>query len=526
MANYTEKGYDPSTHGYWKGTIDGQKNFGWPKNYYYADTIRSVFIAFGNYFNDFKIVRRNQYGEPEKVIIIPIKYGPREKSHDFRTEEESGDKYYISLPNITYKLSGLQFAENRATGLYEQRAFYNDPLSEAGIEGDLQEQFWSDIQPVPYDLTIDMEINLEKMDDATQFFEQFAVRFKPAAFLNIKEFWFFNKRRSVKMKLNSPGLQIDNDAMGEEDRRTIKLTASFTVECFLYNPIKSAPIIERIDTYLSSERTDMVWHQSLFGNKNGSLDKDYDFSKIYNTRVCNALVLKEGYPKTEFDKDSASYITTYEYENSENLTTYDSKSKLLSKVVTRWIPQEHREFIPSKVYDKTIDKIVYSAIQFPPTIGDPILVPNQDMQYYQLTDKKYNDLPVVKLCNVYEWNGNTYSGKPIMELDEEKSKETGIPSYKTISYGPMDGDWYTEKEYILPASGYDSNNDSTIEFDFKTLYDRDGNAYSAYYSHYSEEGIYSVSAEPYLEGKVDYQFSAHENELIFSGSKFDVKKSL
>ena len=473
MANYTEKGYDPSTHGYWKGTIDGQKNFGWPKNYYYADTIRSVFIAFGNYFNDFKIVRRNQYGEPEKVIIIPIKYGPREKSHDFRTEEESGDKYYISLPNITYKLSGLQFAENRATGLYEQRAFYNDPLSEAGIEGDLQEQFWSDIQPVPYDLTIDMEINLEKMDDATQFFEQFAVRFKPAAFLNIKEFWFFNKRRSVKMKLNSPGLQIDNDAMGEEDRRTIKLTASFTVECFLYNPIKSAPIIERIDTYLSSERTDMVWHQSLFGNKNGSLDKDYNFSEIYNSTVTNTWVLADT-PISNYET-AVSAETFYNYVKSEDLTTYTPDTKIVTYRHSHWIPSGEPEYYPEWIYIEDGDdtKRVYSAIK-------------HECEWY---------------------------------VDKEIAFYPGLGGYATDD----------ALHPVISADGakiHGALKDPTVEFGVKTLYDRDGNAYSAYYSHYSEEGIYSVSAEPYLEGKVDYQFSAHENELIFSGSKFDVKKGL
>ena len=32
MANYTQEGYDPSLHGYWKGTADGAPNFGYPQN--------------------------------------------------------------------------------------------------------------------------------------------------------------------------------------------------------------------------------------------------------------------------------------------------------------------------------------------------------------------------------------------------------------------------------------------------------------------------------------------------------------
>lgn len=37
MANYKQPGYDPSKNGYWKGTVDGAPNFGYPKNYFYAD---------------------------------------------------------------------------------------------------------------------------------------------------------------------------------------------------------------------------------------------------------------------------------------------------------------------------------------------------------------------------------------------------------------------------------------------------------------------------------------------------------
>ena len=140
MANYKQKDYDPSVNGYWRGTIDNAPNYGYPNNYYFADTMRALFIGFGNFFNDLSVVRFNKNGEPVKTINVPIKFGPRMKSHDFRTEEESGKKYYISLPNLTYRLDSMQFATERAKGIYEQRAFYETDLENAGIRGAMQEQ--------------------------------------------------------------------------------------------------------------------------------------------------------------------------------------------------------------------------------------------------------------------------------------------------------------------------------------------------------------------------------------------------
>ena len=50
----------------------------------------------GNFFNDMYVGRRNENQEVEKWINVPIKYGPRQKSHDFRTEQETGEPSYIS----------------------------------------------------------------------------------------------------------------------------------------------------------------------------------------------------------------------------------------------------------------------------------------------------------------------------------------------------------------------------------------------------------------------------------------------
>lgn len=483
MANYTENGYDPSLHGYWRGTIDGASNYGYPRNYYYADTIRSVFIAFTEFFNDVHVIRYNEKWEPVKTIQVPIKYGPRQKSHDFRVENESDEKYYISLPNFVYKLENISFDANRASGIYEQRAFYNDELSNAGFTEDMMEQYWSDVQPVPYNINVQLILNCEKMTDLNQVLEQILAKFKPAAFMNLKEFWWFNKRRSIKVKLDTEGVQIDNDAMGEEDRRIITATFSFTVECMLYNPIHSANIIEKINTYLTTEKSNLLWHDCVFGNKNGSLDYKYDFSKIYNTGVMHAWILKEGFPKTTYYKDTSAYVTNYEYETTEDLATYDSTTRFIKSSSAIWCSSAHPILVFGDLYvdgddaTSTAPRIEKHTVQHPATSGDHLV---------------YWDSNI----NMYHWDG------------------------KSMVTSALPGEWFTSAEYYYPGSGFKKLNDPTVTFGNKTLFNNYDEPYTAHYSEYNEEGTYSETSADYVSGKVDYQYSAWDGAVIFSGGKY------
>ena len=493
MANYTQKDYDPSTHGYWRGTADGAANFGYPANYFYADTMRSIFIGFENFFNDLHVIRYNKLGEPVKTIQVPIKFGPRNKSHDFRTEQESGNKYYISLPNLAYRLDSMEFATERARGIYETRAFYNQDLANAGLIGEQQERFWSDVQPVPYNINVSMEANCEKMTDAEQIVEQIAVRFQPAAFFDVKEFWFFNKRRSIKMKLASLNWDIQSDSMGEEEWRRIKVSFTFNIEMFLYKPIKDAQIIEKINTYLTLNKGDYIYHGVTFGNKDGSMTTPYDFSKIYQTKVGHVYVLN-GNPvtTTEYDKEGRpiKYITVYNYRETDELTTYDKDAKLLSKVTTEWIPSGTSAEGPNAIHER-------------PIYATEKCVIGVNSEGIEISAKK----------------GDLIGYEPLY-LNEK---------YKYSGYNPAvigniyTNEWMTTKEYIS-LSGFGNNNDQTIAFDNKILVDQYNNPYSAYYSTYNEEGKYTSNSADYKTGEYDYLYKTEKVgtklKTEFEGGKY------
>lgn len=331
MANWTEKDYDPSQHNWHKGVIDGAPNEGYPKNYFFADTLRSVIIGFGNFFNNLFVIRYDEKGEPIKKIQVPIKFGPRMKSHDFRVEKETGKMYYIQLPNITYRIDSVNFAPERYAGGGENRGFYSNYFEKNGVDYILANKFWSDIQPVPVNINITMEAKVEHISDANQILEQVIVRFAPDAYFDLKEFWFLNLRRSIKMKCENTGIEMNQD-FGEEEKREITVSFSFLVEAFLYKPIQDAYMIDQIITHCGTPTDEETFDQTLMGNygKDNPFKDRYDFAYQFGTKIGRVSALKEDYPIYSFEKGN-SYVK-YEYEELEDITNYPGGSKLIKSI--------------------------------------------------------------------------------------------------------------------------------------------------------------------------------------------------
>ena len=351
MSNWTQPGYDPSQHGWRKGVIEGAPYEGWSQNYFFADTLRSIDIAFGLMIHGISVFHTNKEGEPVKQIEVPIKIGPRQKAFDFRVDQKTGKKYYIPLPNITYRRTAMEWDGERAQGRFETRTFYKEyepAFNEAGITDYVMiNKFWSDIQPIPYKLTYEVVIKAEYQDDLDQLNEQLARLFQPDYNLNVKEFWFAPKiRRCIKVTLTGQSYDYATEFQ-EQEKRELTCTMTFNVDAWLYKPIKHGYIIDQIITTLRTVGTaDHEWQQKTWGNYDGSLDHRYKFSDMFGTKIgyASALIPESTIPK--FNPATQSYLTKYEYEQLEELTNYPVGAKQL--------------YLTSAVYDKDYAK--YAAI--------------------------------------------------------------------------------------------------------------------------------------------------------------------
>lgn len=340
MSNWTEKDYDPSEHKMKKAWLedDPTGNGGYPSNYFFADTLRSLIIGFGQYFNDLYVVHYDEFGNPVKKIQVPIKFGPRSKAFDFRKEQESGDKYYIPLPNITYRIDSVAFDGNRQTGANETRAFYSDYFEKNGVDYIMANKFWSDIQPVPQTINISMEAKTEFIADAYQLLEQINVRFNPDGWFNLKEFWFANIRRAIKMQLESSNIEINTD-YGEEDKREITVSFTFKLDAWFYKPIKESYVIDQIITTLqNNDGQGEIYHNNIRGNYNGSLSSRYNFEHIFGTKIGYVSALKPMDEQPEIIVKDGNIYQEFKYNETKEITNYPEGSKLITSISSLFDP--------------------------------------------------------------------------------------------------------------------------------------------------------------------------------------------
>lgn len=341
--HWNQPGYDPSINGWHKGVIEGAPRGGYNKNYFFADSFKTYVTAFANFFRSIHIYRYDDNGVPVKDIEVPIKFGPRSKAFDFRIEKESGKKYYIPLPNITFRYTGYQFDSERASGLNETRTFYNQYFERLGVSAKMQNRFWSDIQPQPWDLTIELTLKTEYLSDADQVVQQVLAQFSPDRYFNVKEFWFCNIRRSIQVLLTGVNQDTTTD-LGEDAKREITTTFTFTVKGWVYKPIEIGYIIDQINLKLETAgNTDHVWQNSLSGNIEGNEEDQnsyfferYNFGKIYGTKVgrMSAVIPESTLPKIQ----NGGYYTKLEYDELPDITNYPYGARQLYATSAIWDP--------------------------------------------------------------------------------------------------------------------------------------------------------------------------------------------
>ncbi len=376
MSNWTQPGYDPSQHSWRKGEIDGKPNGGWTPDYFFADTLRSIDVAFGSFLNGIKVFHYNEEGEPVKAIEIPIKYGPRSKAFDFRVEKETGKKYYIPLPNITYRRTAMEWDSERASGQNEGRMFYSNYFSHNGIDEVMAEKFWSDIQPVPYNITYEVNIKAEYISDMDQLMEQICREFEPDININVKEFWFANIRRCIKVKLESVSHDYTVD-YNEDNKRELTSTLTFKAYAYLYKAIEHGTIIDQIIMKLTTQGSAGIeYNMGISGNWNGSLDERYDFSKAFGTKIgyASAVIPNESLPV--WNEETSSYFTKYNYMQLDELINYPWGATQL--------------FAVSSIFDP--NSATYSAISADRKTATSAVVSAYDPSatYTYTNDLKYN----------------------------------------------------------------------------------------------------------------------------------------
>lgn len=201
---------------------------------FYHGIIRNTVISFGKLFENLTILKVNNNKVTNKVIKVPMSYGPKEKWLR-RLEEQPNlqGNPEITLPRMSFEITGYEYDAGRKLGSVE-----NYVLGE--VDGKPVKLF----TPVPYNVMFSLHAMTKTQEDGLQIMEQILAHFSPAvtvSFLVIPE---------LKITQNVPisilGVQTEDSWDGDfEQRRLIVTTFNFQAKISLYGPLVAGKPIKR-----------------------------------------------------------------------------------------------------------------------------------------------------------------------------------------------------------------------------------------------------------------------------------------
>ena len=267
--------------------------------YFFHNSIKNYTIALLDMFSDIHVPRFNSGGEKIEDIVIPIKFGNRDKAYMLSEHDienlHSGN--VNTLPRMVLAFDSMSKAPDRDTNKLSKinkRKVGNDPASL------LYEYHYN---AVAYDFNFNIYVACRSFTDATIVVEQIAPMFRPDITLKIMEMDIQEKATSVPVTLGDFGITLPEDP-AEDEIRIIEIEFPLVLKGNLYLPIKDSEVIKEIELNISiieSER-----------NKKGvAYEVENDASVIKTVSTIQPLHA-DGIPKAQEAADVSKKV----FENS------------------------------------------------------------------------------------------------------------------------------------------------------------------------------------------------------------------
>jgi hypothetical protein len=142
---------------------------------------------------------------------------------------------YTSTPNVIIKKN-----ENEPS---------NSSISPAKLKANVTadvNKLITAYSPVPYNFDVDLSIMVLNSDDGAQILEQILPFFTPEFHVTLNEMKLLGVKRDIPVILNS--ISTEDDYEGDFlTRRSLTHTLSFTVQGYLYGPLKEQGIIREVN---------------------------------------------------------------------------------------------------------------------------------------------------------------------------------------------------------------------------------------------------------------------------------------
>ena len=219
--------------------------------FYYDAQIRRFLLQFARIFSDFSVeYGDNQSGKNDTLIRVPVRYGDASRQAQTIMQQNSANDM-PSTPLMTFYISGLEYDRPRIqepnfvnTINVRQRTYDDSTDTYETTQGNA---FTIDrLMPVPYKLTLNLDIWTSNNNQKMQLFEQIAVLFNPS--LEIQ---------STDNYIDWTSLTVCNLETTRWSNRTIPVGAGndidiatliFTIPIWISSPakVKKLGVVERV----------------------------------------------------------------------------------------------------------------------------------------------------------------------------------------------------------------------------------------------------------------------------------------
>jgi hypothetical protein len=219
--------------------------------HFYHKQIRNTVIAFGTIFNNINIKRLDSSGNPLQSLKVPLSYSPKEK-FIARLDQQSSltgtdSSVAITLPRMAFDINGYSYDPTRKLNKNQKRGVVTTNADTTKLN--------TQYSPVPYDVSIELNVFTANSDDGLQIIEQILPYFQPDYTVTMIENSVMDSKRDIPFILESVNYE-DSYAGSLTDTRRITYSLSFTAKIYLYGPISTGAVIKTVSADLYDNTSD------------------------------------------------------------------------------------------------------------------------------------------------------------------------------------------------------------------------------------------------------------------------------
>ena len=219
--------------------------------FFYDEQIRRFLLQFARIFNNFQVeYGRNEEGTNHTLIRVPVKYGDWSRQAQTVVQNNSAG-FMPSVPQMTFYISGLDYDRPRMQEPYHvskmqvrQRTYDTATDTYETTQGNA---FTIErLMPVPYKLTIKLDIWTSNTNQKFQLLEQIVTLFNPALEIQSTDNFIDWTSLSV-VELESSTWSSRTIPVGTENPIDVS-TLTFTLPIWISAPakVKKLGVVERI----------------------------------------------------------------------------------------------------------------------------------------------------------------------------------------------------------------------------------------------------------------------------------------